>query len=66
MAKQLVEAGAHVVMACKNTKATYDLIQKWQRNWGGIGGPLDIEVCILFPCRFSKLALFLVWISCFQ
>lgn len=56
--RQLAEAGAHVVMGCRNTKAAHDLIQKWQKDWCGMGSPLDIEVCILFPCRFSKLALF--------
>ncbi|GLJ13419.1 hypothetical protein SUGI_0211880 [Cryptomeria japonica] len=44
MAKQLAEAGAHVVMGCRNTKAAHDLIQKWQKDWCGMGSPLDIEV----------------------
>ncbi|KAH9323311.1 hypothetical protein KI387_017950, partial [Taxus chinensis] len=44
MARQLAEAGAHVVMACRNTKVAHDLIQKWQKEWCGMGCPLDIEV----------------------
>uniref|UniRef100_A0A0D6QSW2 Uncharacterized protein n=1 Tax=Araucaria cunninghamii TaxID=56994 RepID=A0A0D6QSW2_ARACU len=44
IAKQLAEAGAHVVMACRNTQAAHDLIQKWQKEWCGMSGPLDIEV----------------------
>eukprot|EP01018_Ginkgo_biloba_P011360 Gb_22575 [translate_table: standard] len=43
IAKQLAEAGAHVVMACRNTQAAHDLIQKWQKEWPGMGGPLDME-----------------------
>lgn len=42
-ARQLAEAGAHVVMAVRNTKAAHDLIQQWQRDWSAKGLPLNIE-----------------------
>ena len=42
--RQLAEAGAHVVMAVRNSKAANDLIQKWQSEWSGKGLPLNIEV----------------------
>ncbi|PON55626.1 Short-chain dehydrogenase/reductase [Parasponia andersonii] len=44
IARQLAEAGAHVVMAVRNTKAAHELIQKWQTEWSGMGLPLNIEV----------------------
>ncbi|PON92573.1 Short-chain dehydrogenase/reductase [Trema orientale] len=44
IARQLAEAGAHVVMAVRNTKAAQELIQKWQTEWSGLGLPLNIEV----------------------
>ncbi|EYU17799.1 hypothetical protein ABFS82_04G179500 [Erythranthe guttata] len=44
IARQLAEAGGHVVMAVRNTKAANDLIKKWQEDWSGKGLPLDIEV----------------------
>lgn len=44
MHRQLAEAGGHVVMAVRNTKAANDLIKKWQENWSGKGLPLNIEV----------------------
>lgn len=43
-ARQLAEAGAHVVMAVRNTKAAHEQIQKWQDEWSGRGLPLNIEV----------------------
>ncbi|XP_010442865.1 PREDICTED: retinol dehydrogenase 11-like [Camelina sativa] len=44
-ARQLAEAGAHVVMAVRNIKAAYELIQQWQTKWSasGKGLPLNIE-----------------------
>ncbi|KAL4557354.1 hypothetical protein LXL04_035530 [Taraxacum kok-saghyz] len=59
-ARQLAEAGAHVVMAVRNTKAAHDQIQKWQDEWSGRGLPLNIEVMELdllsldSVVRFSK------------
>ncbi|XP_030459110.1 dehydrogenase/reductase SDR family member FEY-like [Syzygium oleosum] len=44
IARQLAEAGAHVVMAVRNPKAAHDLIQTWQIEWSGMGLPLNIEV----------------------
>ncbi|CAI0406832.1 unnamed protein product [Linum tenue] len=44
IARQLAEAGAHVVMAVRNVRAGSELIQKWQTEWAGKGLPLNIEV----------------------
>ncbi|CAI0446999.1 unnamed protein product [Linum tenue] len=44
IARQLAEAGAHVVMAVRNVKTANELIQKWQTEWAGKGLPLNIEV----------------------
>jgi NAD(P)-dependent dehydrogenase (short-subunit alcohol dehydrogenase family) len=44
IARQLAEAGAHVIMAVRNTKAADELIKKWQDEWCGQGLPLNIEV----------------------
>ncbi|XP_051133228.1 dehydrogenase/reductase SDR family member FEY-like [Andrographis paniculata] len=44
IARQLAEAGGHVVMAVRNPKAANDLIKKWQESWSGRGLPLNIEV----------------------
>ncbi|ERM94668.1 hypothetical protein AMTRI_Chr03g143460 [Amborella trichopoda] len=44
IARQLAESGAHLIMACRNTKAGEELIQKWQEEWTGMGVPLNIEV----------------------
>ncbi|CAA7051619.1 unnamed protein product [Microthlaspi erraticum] len=45
-ARQLAEAGAHVVMAVRNTRAGHELIQQWQTKWSasGKGLPLNIQV----------------------
>lgn len=50
--RQLAEAGAHVVMAVRNTKAAHELILKWQYDWSGKGLPLNIEVYTEHPCNF--------------
>lgn len=42
MARQLAEAGAHVVMAVRNPKAAHELINRWSESWHGL--PLNIEV----------------------
>ncbi|CAL9243326.1 unnamed protein product, partial [Arabidopsis halleri] len=44
-ARQLAEAGAHVVMAVRNIKAAHELIQQWQTKWyaSGEGFPLNIQ-----------------------
>ncbi|XP_073299543.1 dehydrogenase/reductase SDR family member FEY-like isoform X2 [Primulina huaijiensis] len=44
IARQLAEAGAHVVMAVRNSKAANELIKKWQEEWLGRGLPLNMEV----------------------
>ncbi|CAH2070157.1 unnamed protein product [Thlaspi arvense] len=46
-ARQLAEAGAHVVMAVRNTKAAHELILQWQTKWSASGKarlPLNIQV----------------------
>ncbi|XWS50899.1 hypothetical protein CRYUN_Cryun12cG0129600 [Craigia yunnanensis] len=42
MARQLAEAGAHVVMAVRNPKTAHELINQWSASWHGL--PLNIEV----------------------
>ncbi|XVF16067.1 hypothetical protein REPUB_Repub09cG0209000 [Reevesia pubescens] len=42
MARQLAEAGAHVVMAVRNPKAAHELINQWSASWHEL--PLNIEV----------------------
>ncbi|MBA0732570.1 hypothetical protein Gogos_016650 [Gossypium gossypioides] len=42
IARQLAEAGAHVVMAVRNPKAAHELINQWSASWQGL--PLNIEV----------------------
>ncbi|ONK57922.1 uncharacterized protein A4U43_C09F5650 [Asparagus officinalis] len=44
IARQLAQAGAHVVMAVRKIKLAQELIQKWQEEKGGLGMPLNIEV----------------------
>ena len=49
-ARQLAEAGAHVIMAVRNTKAAHQLILDWQNQWSlsgaGLAFPLNIEVLL--------------------
>ncbi|XP_062158426.1 dehydrogenase/reductase SDR family member FEY-like isoform X2 [Alnus glutinosa] len=58
IARQLAEAGAHVVMAVRNTKAAHELIQKWQSEWSGMGLPLNIEVMELDLLSLDSVARF--------
>ncbi|XP_042062065.1 dehydrogenase/reductase SDR family member FEY-like [Salvia splendens] len=58
IARQLAEAGGHVVMAVRNTKAANDLIKKWQENWSGKGLPLNIEVMELDLLSLESVARF--------
>ncbi|OIW03580.1 hypothetical protein TanjilG_31000 [Lupinus angustifolius] len=44
IARQLAQAGAHVVMAVRNTKAAQELIQKWSVDSAGLGIALNVEV----------------------
>lgn len=44
IARQLAEAGAHVVMAVRNPRNAQDLVHTWQIEWTGMGLPLNIEV----------------------
>lgn len=57
LSRQLAEAGAHVVMAVRNTKVAHELIQKWQNEWSGMGLPLNLEVIgdwnvLSIDCKF--------------
>ncbi|XP_021729564.1 retinol dehydrogenase 11-like [Chenopodium quinoa] len=58
IARQLAEAGAHVVMAVRNPKAAHELIQKWQIDWSGKGLPLNIEVMELDLLSLDSVAQF--------
>ncbi|OWM79346.1 dehydrogenase/reductase SDR family member FEY-like [Punica granatum] len=58
IARQLAEAGAHVVMAVRKPKAAQDLIQKWQNEWSGMGLPLNIEVMELDLLSLDSVARF--------
>ncbi|KAJ0966828.1 hypothetical protein J5N97_023745 [Dioscorea zingiberensis] len=44
IARQLAEAGAHVVMAVRKTKLAQELIHEWQRERSGEVPPLNVEV----------------------
>lgn len=44
-ARKLAMAGAHVVMACRNTRMASELVQEWQENQRKVNGnPLSINV----------------------
>ncbi|VVB15773.1 unnamed protein product [Arabis nemorensis] len=43
-ARQLAEAGAHVVMAVRNIKAAHELIQQWQTKWSHSGESLPLNI----------------------
>uniref|UniRef100_A0A7N2MPL4 Uncharacterized protein n=1 Tax=Quercus lobata TaxID=97700 RepID=A0A7N2MPL4_QUELO len=61
-ARQLAEAGAHVIMAVRNTKAAHQLILDWQNQWslsgGGLALPLNIEVMELDLLSLDSVARF--------
>ncbi|GLU12813.1 hypothetical protein SLE2022_294720 [Rubroshorea leprosula] len=58
IARQLAEAGAHVVMAVRNTKAANELIQKWQNERPEGGLPLNVEVMELDLLSLDSVARF--------
>ncbi|KAK1371952.1 dehydrogenase/reductase SDR family member FEY-like [Heracleum sosnowskyi] len=58
IARQLAEAGAHVVMAVRNTTSADELIKKWQHDWSGKGLPLNIEVMELNLLSLDSVARF--------
>lgn len=58
IARQLAEAGAHVVMAVRNTKAAHELIHTWQNQSSGLGIPLNIEVMELDLLSLDSVARF--------
>ncbi|KAL0710315.1 hypothetical protein Bca4012_017293 [Brassica carinata] len=43
-ARQLAEAGAHVVMAVRNIKAAHELIQQWQNKGSSSGKRLPLNI----------------------
>ncbi|CAF2045735.1 unnamed protein product, partial [Brassica rapa] len=53
--RQLAEAGVHVLMAVRNTKAAQELIQQWRNEWSGKGLPLNVEKLVM--CRYKVLEL---------
>lgn len=57
-AKQLAEAGAHVVLACRNTAAAQDLVHKWQKERDRSSSPLDVEVMELNLLSLSSVRSF--------
>ncbi|KAM3327094.1 hypothetical protein P3S67_002220 [Capsicum chacoense] len=56
IARQLAEAGAHVVMAVRSTNRAQELIRKWQEDWSGKGLPLNIEVMELDLLSLDSVA----------
>lgn len=58
--RKLAEAGAHVVMAVRNTKAANELIKKWQEDWAGKGLPLNIEVYKSYRCALTSYLFFIL------
>ncbi|XP_015070745.1 dehydrogenase/reductase SDR family member FEY-like [Solanum pennellii] len=58
IARQLAEAGAHVVMAVRSTNRAQELIRKWQEEWSGKGLPLNIEVMELDLLSLDSVARF--------
>lgn len=57
-AKQLAEAGAHVVLACRNTRAAQALVHDWQKEREHYSGPLDVEVMELNLLSLSSVRAF--------
>ncbi|CAL0332618.1 unnamed protein product [Lupinus luteus] len=58
IARQLAQAGAHVVMAVRNTKAAQELIQKWSIDAAGLGITLNIEVMAVDLLSLDSVARF--------
>ncbi|KAI5072960.1 hypothetical protein GOP47_0013066 [Adiantum capillus-veneris] len=57
-AKQLAEVGAHVVLACRNTKVAQALVHDWQKEREHYSGPLDVEVMELNLLSLSSVRAF--------
>ncbi|KAH9603095.1 hypothetical protein KSS87_010370, partial [Heliosperma pusillum] len=57
-ARQLAQAGAHVVMAVRNTKAAHELIQKWQTESSIVDLSLSIEVMEIDLLSLESVARF--------
>jgi len=55
IARQLTQAGAHVVMAVRRPKVAQELIQKWQNESSETGTPLNAEVIFNMLARWSWL-----------
>ncbi|KAL5207363.1 hypothetical protein ABZP36_031798 [Zizania latifolia] len=58
IARQLAQAGAHVVLAVRRTKLALELIQKWQNDNSEIGRPLNAEVMELDLLSLDSVAKF--------
>nr|XP_025623306.1 dehydrogenase/reductase SDR family member FEY isoform X2 [Arachis hypogaea] len=58
IARQLAQAGAHVVMAVRNTKAAQELIQQWQIDSEGFCIALNVEVMQLDLLSLDSVARF--------
>ncbi|KAL8111000.1 hypothetical protein AgCh_026676 [Apium graveolens] len=58
IARQLAEAGAHVVMAARDTASANGLIKKWQHDLSGKSLPLNIEVMELNLLSLKSVARF--------
>ncbi|MCL7031635.1 hypothetical protein MKW94_023964 [Papaver nudicaule] len=57
-ARQLAEAGAHLIMAVRKPKVAQELIQKWQDEQLGLGLPLNVEVVELDLLSFDSVVSF--------
>lgn len=58
IARQLAQAGAHVVMAVRRPKVAHDLIQKWQNEKPECSMPLNVEVMELDLISLDSVAKF--------
>ncbi|KAE9586118.1 hypothetical protein Lal_00009956 [Lupinus albus] len=58
IARQLAQAGAHVVMAVRNTKAAQQLIEKWSADSAGLGIALNVEVMAVDLLSLDSVARF--------
>ncbi|XP_048535201.1 dehydrogenase/reductase SDR family member FEY-like [Triticum urartu] len=58
IARQLAQAGAHLVMAVRRPKVARELIQKWQNEQTEVSMPLNIEVMELDLISLDSVARF--------
>ncbi|GLJ15152.1 hypothetical protein SUGI_0247850 [Cryptomeria japonica] len=55
-ARELAKAGAHVCMACRNTKIALQLVQEWQKQTSG--KPMSIKIMELDLLSFASVRAF--------